>query len=209
MTDFIRIAGAQVNLTVGDVEGNVERILAAMAWAEELQADVLLLPELAVTGYPPEDLVLRRRFLAAQTQAGYRLAAKSGQTTAVVGTDLVRSLQAVGTLRSPRSADLAPEGGGADGHEADDGVGVGCGGVDGGALHSFAAPAVAHEHHVADLVSTGRSQRHLLLGTHVPREPAQSKKRRERSPVPAEPSAQVYPFRARAEGVFIMHRRHC
>jgi len=85
MTDFIRVAGAQVNLTVGDVEGNVERILAAMAWAEELQADVLLLPELAVTGYPPEDLVLRRRFIEAQNQAVYRLAAKSGQTTSVVG----------------------------------------------------------------------------------------------------------------------------
>ena len=61
MTDFIRVAGGQLNLTVGDVEGNVERILSAMAWAEDLQADVLLLPELAVTGYPPEDLVLRRR----------------------------------------------------------------------------------------------------------------------------------------------------
>ncbi|HUU60891.1 MAG TPA: NAD+ synthase [Acidimicrobiia bacterium] len=85
MTDFIRLAGAQINLTVGDLDGNVERILEAMAWAEELQADVLLLPELAVTGYPPEDLVLRRRFIEANTQAVYRLAAKSGQTTTVVG----------------------------------------------------------------------------------------------------------------------------
>ena len=85
MTDFIRVAGAQMDLTVGDLDGNVERILAAMAWAEELQADVLLLPELAVTGYPPEDLLLRRRFIEANLQAVYRLAAKAGQTTAVVG----------------------------------------------------------------------------------------------------------------------------
>lgn len=85
MTDFIRVAGAQLNLTVGDIEGNVERILTAMAWAEELQADVLLLPELAVTGYPPEDLVLRPRFIQAGMQAVYRLAAKSGQTATVVG----------------------------------------------------------------------------------------------------------------------------
>jgi NAD+ synthase (glutamine-hydrolysing) len=85
MTDFIRVAGAQIDLTVGDLDGNVERILAAMTWAEELQADVLLLPELAVTGYPPEDLLLRRRFIEANLQAVYRLAAKAGQTTAVVG----------------------------------------------------------------------------------------------------------------------------
>lgn len=85
MTDFIRVAGAQVNLTVGDVEGNVERILSVMAWAEDLQADVLLLPELAVTGYPPEDLVLRRRFIEANMQGVYRLAARSGETTTVVG----------------------------------------------------------------------------------------------------------------------------
>jgi NAD+ synthase (glutamine-hydrolysing) len=85
MTDFIRVAGAQINLTVGDLEGNAERILAAMAWAEDLQADVLLLPELSVSGYPPEDLLLRRRFIEANLQTVYRLAARAGQTATVVG----------------------------------------------------------------------------------------------------------------------------
>ncbi|MBM3694951.1 MAG: NAD+ synthase [Actinobacteria bacterium] len=85
MTDFIRVAGAQLNLTVGDLQGNAARIQEAMDWAEALQADVLLLPELAVTGYPPEDLLLRRRFVEAGQQALYRLAGKSGQTTTVVG----------------------------------------------------------------------------------------------------------------------------
>ena len=85
MTDFIRVAGAQLNLTVGDLEGNAARLLEAMAWAEGLQADVLLLPELAVTGYPPEDLLLRRRFIEANQQVLYRLAGKSGQTSAVLG----------------------------------------------------------------------------------------------------------------------------
>jgi len=85
MTDFFRVAGAQLNLTVGDLEGNAARILETMAWAEDLQADVLLLPELAVTGYPPEDLLLRRRFIEANLQAMYRLAGKAGQTTAVLG----------------------------------------------------------------------------------------------------------------------------
>lgn len=85
MTDFLRVAGAQLNLKVGDLDGNVERILAAMSWAEEQQADVLLLPELAVTGYPPEDLLLRRRFIDANMQAVYRLASAAGDTTTVVG----------------------------------------------------------------------------------------------------------------------------
>jgi NAD+ synthase (glutamine-hydrolysing) len=85
MTDFIRVAGAQINLVVGDLDGNVERILAAMAWAEDRQADVLLLPELAVTGYPPEDLLLRRGFVEANTHSLYRLASRAGETTTVVG----------------------------------------------------------------------------------------------------------------------------
>jgi NAD+ synthase (glutamine-hydrolysing) len=85
MTDFMRVAGGQINLTVGDLEGNLERILGVMAWAEEEQADVLLLPELALTGYPPEDLLLRRRFIEANQQAVYRLASKAGDTTTVVG----------------------------------------------------------------------------------------------------------------------------
>ncbi len=52
MTDILRVAGAQIDLVVGDLEGNRRRIADAMTWAESRQADVLLLPELAVTGYP-------------------------------------------------------------------------------------------------------------------------------------------------------------
>ncbi len=61
--DFVRVAGAQLNLVVGDIEGNRDRVVDAMAWAEGVQADVLLLPELAITGYPPEDLLLREAFV--------------------------------------------------------------------------------------------------------------------------------------------------
>ncbi len=85
MTDFIRIAGAQLNLTVGDIDGNVDRIIDAMEWAEECQADILLLPELAITGYPPEDLVLRRAFVDANIEALYRIAQAAGETAVVVG----------------------------------------------------------------------------------------------------------------------------
>ncbi|HSG78218.1 MAG TPA: NAD+ synthase [Acidimicrobiia bacterium] len=83
--DYLRVAGAQLNLRVGDIDGNVERILETIAWAEECQADVLLLPELAITGYPPEDLLLRKAFVDANLAALHRLAAASGETAVVVG----------------------------------------------------------------------------------------------------------------------------
>jgi NAD+ synthase (glutamine-hydrolysing) len=81
----LRVAGAQVNLTVGDITGNEERIAAAMARASEAGADVLLLPELAISGYPPEDLVLRRDFVEANIAALRRLARSTGRMTTVVG----------------------------------------------------------------------------------------------------------------------------
>jgi len=70
---------------VGDIEGNTERILDAMEWAEECQADVVLFPELAITGYPPEDLILKSAFIRDNISAVHTLAAKSGETAAVVG----------------------------------------------------------------------------------------------------------------------------
>ncbi len=85
MTDRLRIAGAQIDLTVGDLDGNERRILAAMAWAEEQRADVLLLPELAVTGYPPEDLVHRDDFVSDNLAVVERLAEASRTTAVVVG----------------------------------------------------------------------------------------------------------------------------
>ncbi|MCH8051808.1 MAG: NAD+ synthase [Chloroflexi bacterium] len=85
MTDRLRIAGAQIDLTVGDLAGNERKILEAMAWAEDQGADVLLLPELAITGYPPEDLVLREGFVTENLAVLDRLAAASGRVAAVVG----------------------------------------------------------------------------------------------------------------------------
>lgn len=81
----IRVAGAQLNLVVGDIEGNEAQIAAAMEWAEGERADVLLLPELAVTGYAPEDLVLRNSFVEAGIAAVGRLARRAGTVTTVVG----------------------------------------------------------------------------------------------------------------------------
>ncbi len=85
MTRSLRVAGAQLDLVVGDIPGNEVRILEAMRWAEAHDADVLALPELAVCGYPPEDLVLREGFVDANLRALEHLAAESGDTTVVVG----------------------------------------------------------------------------------------------------------------------------
>lgn len=81
----MRIAGAQINLTVGALDQNEARIRESMEWAEREGADVLLLPELAVTGYPPEDLVLRLSFVEDNLDVVRRLALSSGRCTTVVG----------------------------------------------------------------------------------------------------------------------------
>jgi NAD+ synthase (glutamine-hydrolysing) len=81
----LRVAGAQLNLTVGDIPGNEVKIAAAMERAQTSGADVLLVPELAIPGYPPEDLVLRRDFVEANIAALGRLARLAGSMTSVIG----------------------------------------------------------------------------------------------------------------------------
>ena len=61
----MRLALAQINTTVGDLDANGERILSRLEEAKEQGADIVLFPELAVTSYPPEDLLLRPSFIAA------------------------------------------------------------------------------------------------------------------------------------------------
>jgi NAD+ synthase (glutamine-hydrolysing) len=81
----LRIALCQINTTVGDLAGNAERIRAGIAAARDAGAQLVLFPELALTGYPPEDLLLREHFL---TDAGVRLqelAAAAQGITAIVG----------------------------------------------------------------------------------------------------------------------------
>lgn len=81
----LRVAGAQIDLTVGDIGGNEAKISEAMDWAAAEDADCLLLPELAVTGYPPEDLVLRPSFVDDNIEAVRRLARRSGAMTTLIG----------------------------------------------------------------------------------------------------------------------------
>ncbi|MHB1737367.1 MAG: NAD+ synthase [Acidithiobacillus sp.] len=73
----MRIALAQVNCRVGDVAGNADRLLAAAAEAQAAGADLLVTPELALSGYPPEDLLLRADFLQGCDAALQRLATEA------------------------------------------------------------------------------------------------------------------------------------
>ena len=84
-SDRLRVAICQVNPTVGDLEANVTLAGVALARAEAAGADVAVLPELAITGYPPEDLVLRPGFVAASRAALDRFASQTGACAAVVG----------------------------------------------------------------------------------------------------------------------------
>ncbi len=81
----LRVALAQLNLVVGDLDGNVERIIDAMKSAESDQCDLVAFPELAVTGYPPEDLLLKPAFVRDNREALDRVVAASGRCAAVVG----------------------------------------------------------------------------------------------------------------------------
>src|SRR4051812_24591617 len=82
----MRLALAQINAVVGDLEGNRNRILAALADARAQQAEVVLFPELVVTGYPPEDLLLRPGFVRAAEESLRAIAAETRGLTALVGT---------------------------------------------------------------------------------------------------------------------------
>ncbi len=80
-----RIALAQINPVVGDLPGNRRRIIDSMADAAAEGCDLIAFPELALTGYPPEDLLLRRQFVADQREQLQAIAAGSGDCLCVVG----------------------------------------------------------------------------------------------------------------------------
>ncbi len=72
MLKKLRIVLAQLNLLVGDIHGNLDKLIGAAKTArDELKADIIVFPELSITGYPPEDLLLRKSFLNAATEALY------------------------------------------------------------------------------------------------------------------------------------------
>ena len=81
----VSIAVAQLNLTVGDLVGNADHIIAALDDARAAGAQLLLTPELALSGYPPEDLLLRPDFYRACAREVERIAAAARGVTVVLG----------------------------------------------------------------------------------------------------------------------------
>src|SRR6185436_19321987 len=81
----MRVALAQINATVGDIAGNEAKVREQLARAREAGAQLALFPELGVTGYPPEDLLLKEHFLADARAAVERIAADARGIVALVG----------------------------------------------------------------------------------------------------------------------------
>jgi NAD+ synthase (glutamine-hydrolysing) len=81
----LRVALAQVNTTVGDLDGNVSKVLEYTDRAREAGADIVAFPELTIPGYPPEDLLLRKRFIDDNVKALKEAAKRVHGITAVVG----------------------------------------------------------------------------------------------------------------------------
>jgi NAD+ synthase (glutamine-hydrolysing) len=82
----MRLALAQIDTVVGDLDGNRDHIISRLTEAREAGADLVLFPELAVTGYPPEDLLLRPSFLKAAATSLETIARETKEVAALVGT---------------------------------------------------------------------------------------------------------------------------
>lgn len=83
---ILRVAICQINTKVGDLEGNANKVRASMRDAEREGADLALFPELTITGYPPEDLLLKPNFIAENIRVLHELAADvTGRCAAVIG----------------------------------------------------------------------------------------------------------------------------
>jgi len=81
----LRIGLCQINTTVGDIEGNTRKILEYIERGKKMRADLLVFPEMAVTGYPPEDLLLMPKFIEANLRAVKAIAKFTSSITAIVG----------------------------------------------------------------------------------------------------------------------------
>src|SRR5204862_7070055 len=105
----MRIAIAQLDQVVGDLEGNAARIVDAVRSASATGADLVVTPELSLCGYPPEDLLLRRAFLSACADELSHLAAAVSGVTALVGFPEIsdgKRYNAVAVLRDGRVAEI-------------------------------------------------------------------------------------------------------
>ena len=83
--DSLRIAVCQLNLHVGDLDGNKEKIITAYKQAESATADIAIFPELAVCGYPPEDLLLKSAFVEEVQETLETISREINSCVAVIG----------------------------------------------------------------------------------------------------------------------------
>ena len=81
----IRVAVCQINTVIGDLSGNVQKILKGIANATEFKADIVTFPELAIPGYPPEDLLLKPRFIEDNLSALKKIVKATGKFVTIVG----------------------------------------------------------------------------------------------------------------------------
>ena len=81
----LRVGMAQINTTVGDFKGNIQKVLEAVSQARSLGVDLLTFPELAICGYPPEDLLLRPQFIEENLKSLDRIMKQSSGLTIVIG----------------------------------------------------------------------------------------------------------------------------
>src|SRR5262245_1219350 len=81
----MKIAAAQINPTVGELDGNVDKIPTHSGRAKELEAQLVVFPEMCITGYPPRDLLERGWFVDRNIQALEALAKKVKDISALVG----------------------------------------------------------------------------------------------------------------------------
>ena len=84
-TKRLRITGAQLSFTVGAIQENKSKILNTLEEAEKINSDIVVFPELCVTGYPPEDLLLRESFVGKNFAVLEEIAEFSGRTSGVIG----------------------------------------------------------------------------------------------------------------------------
>src|SRR3970282_1604983 len=83
--DNIRGGVGQIDVTVGDLDGNLKKILKYIELAKELRVNILCFPELAITGYPPEDLLLKPSFIEDNLEALAKFSNATQGVTLIVG----------------------------------------------------------------------------------------------------------------------------
>jgi len=84
-TKKIRLTAAQLSFSVGAIQENKSKIIYTLEQSEKIQSDIVIFPELSITGYPPEDLLLRESFIGKNFAVLEEIAEYSGSSSAIVG----------------------------------------------------------------------------------------------------------------------------